>query len=100
MLFNSPIGSEKADRLVELLQLNPDSRVLDVGCGTGEFLIRIAERYRCHGVGVDTDPASLNAARDASSAWSMLRKRSLISSMTTRFVFDMIVLGQFVSDLG
>lgn len=66
MLFNSPISSEKADRLIDLLALTADSRVLDVGCGTGEFLIRIIEKYRCHGVGVDMDAAGLEAAREAS----------------------------------
>ena len=65
MLFNSPISSEKADRLIDLLQLDSTSRVLDVGCGTGEFLMRIVERYGCHGVGVDTESTSLENARSA-----------------------------------
>ncbi|MEM7312665.1 MAG: methyltransferase domain-containing protein [Planctomycetota bacterium] len=65
MLFNSPIGPIKADMLIELLSLSATDRVIDVGCGTGEFLIRIGERYGASGVGVDIDGNSLELARSA-----------------------------------
>lgn len=53
MLFNSPLSSARADRLIELLSLDSSSRVIDVGCGAGEFLRRIADRHGCACVGVD-----------------------------------------------
>lgn len=37
-------------------------RVLDVGCGNGEFLLR-AQRLGWHGVGLDPDPAAVAACR-------------------------------------
>ena len=40
-LFCSPMSSARADELVEWLQLAPSSRVLDVGCGKAEFLLRL-----------------------------------------------------------
>ena len=64
MLFNNPISPEKAERLIDLLALSPESRVLDAGCGEGEFLIRVIERYGCHGVGVDNNPLCIKAARE------------------------------------
>ena len=63
MLFNSPFSSEKADRLIGLLPLDSESRVLDVGCGTGEFLVRVIEKFGAQGTGVDIDPTSLEIAR-------------------------------------
>jgi cyclopropane fatty-acyl-phospholipid synthase-like methyltransferase len=30
--------------------------VLDIACGKGEFLLRLAEAYGMHGVGVDISP--------------------------------------------
>jgi cyclopropane fatty-acyl-phospholipid synthase-like methyltransferase len=39
--FKNPTGSDKADRLIRLLELAPGTRALDAGCGSGEFLIGV-----------------------------------------------------------
>ena len=49
----NPTSEEKLDRLVELLQLPPGARVVDIACGKGEFLLRLAEACGVRGVGVD-----------------------------------------------
>jgi len=42
------------DRLVSrYVALGPESRVLDVGCGAGTFLARLAQKYRSQVAGVD-----------------------------------------------
>jgi SAM-dependent methyltransferase len=52
----NPTSEEKLARLVELVQLPTGARVVDIACGKGEFLIRLAEAYGVHGVGVDISP--------------------------------------------
>ena len=64
-LFNSPLSLEKADRLIALLSLSEGARVLDAGCGQGEFLIRVMEASRANGLGIDRDAACISAARAA-----------------------------------
>jgi ubiquinone/menaquinone biosynthesis C-methylase UbiE len=63
MLFNSPISPEKADRIIQLLDISNDDRVLDVGCGNGEFLIRLIEATAAHGLGIDINSELISAAR-------------------------------------
>tara|TARA_R110002096_G_scaffold159011_5_gene324625 strand:+ start:3010 stop:3729 length:720 start_codon:yes stop_codon:yes gene_type:complete len=64
MVFNNPISSEKADRLIRLFTANASSRVLDAGCGQGEFLVRTIEATGASGLGVDVDDDSLTYARE------------------------------------
>jgi cyclopropane fatty-acyl-phospholipid synthase-like methyltransferase len=52
----NPTSEEKLDQLVALMQLPSDARVVDIACGKGEFLIRLAESYGVRGVGVDISP--------------------------------------------
>ena len=52
----NPMSTAKLDELIGLLQLNPGSAVLDIACGLGEMLTRLAERYEVSGVGVDISP--------------------------------------------
>ena len=52
----NPTSQEALAKLVELLRLPRDGRVLDIACGKGEFLIRLAEAYGVQGTGVDISP--------------------------------------------
>jgi SAM-dependent methyltransferase len=52
----NPMSTAKIDELIGLLKLNPGSTVLDIACGKGEILTRLAERYEISGVGVDISP--------------------------------------------
>ena len=55
-LVCNPMSTAKLDELIGLLKLNPGSAVLDIACGKGEMLTRLAERYEVSGVGVDISP--------------------------------------------
>ena len=52
----NPISEEKLANLVELLLLPTNSQVVDIACGKGEFLIRLAEAYGVRGRGIDISP--------------------------------------------
>jgi len=52
----NPTSRAKLNELVGLLKLNPGSTVLDIACGKGELLTRLAERYEISGIGVDISP--------------------------------------------
>ncbi len=62
--INCPLSQSKAERLMDALGLQRGSKVLDAGCGTGEFLIQLVERSGSQGVGMDRDAAALAVARE------------------------------------
>ena len=79
MLFNNPLSAEKADRIIQLLDVSPGDDVLDVGCGYGEFLIRVLEACGARGLGIDSDADAIAAARknaDGRVASSLLELRT------------------------
>lgn len=55
----------RADRLLDAVAIGRGGRALDVGCGKGEFLLRLAERHGWSGIGIDTNAAFLAEARAA-----------------------------------
>lgn len=61
-VFCSPLSSEKVDRVLGLLELSPGQRVLDVGCGKAEMLVRLVSRFGARGVGVDLNERFLEEA--------------------------------------
>lgn len=52
----NPTSEEKLSYLVELLRLPTNAQVVDIACGKGEFLIRLAEAYGASGIGIDISP--------------------------------------------
>ncbi len=62
-VFCNPMSEEKFERFCNLLNLPRETRVLDIACGKGEVLVRLAEKYDISGVGVDLSPFCINDCR-------------------------------------
>ena len=55
IVFN-PMSKDKLEGLFSLLDIKPNSKVLDIACGKGESLVRLAELFNISGTGVDISP--------------------------------------------
>jgi cyclopropane fatty-acyl-phospholipid synthase-like methyltransferase len=55
-LFCNPMSQCKFESLFSLFNLEPNSKVLDIGCGKGEPLVRLVELFNISGIGVDISP--------------------------------------------
>jgi SAM-dependent methyltransferase len=62
-VFYNPMSEAKFDEMIERLALPRDARMLDVACGPGELLVRLARRWGTTGVGVDLSPYCVKTAR-------------------------------------
>jgi SAM-dependent methyltransferase len=67
MPFHNPISEAAVDALLGLLPLGAGDAALDVGCGRGELLIRVAESSGAHGFGLDSSEAQIARARHEAS---------------------------------
>ncbi|MGC4879238.1 SAM-dependent methyltransferase [Micromonospora sp. DT43] len=79
MRWNTPLSEEHAALLLRRLDVGPGARVLDLGCGWGELLLRavaaggVTGPVATRGVGVDTDEAALARGRRLASERSLNR---------------------------
>nr|WP_217427970.1 class I SAM-dependent methyltransferase [Microlunatus speluncae] len=63
--FMGRYSRELAPRLIDFAELEPESRVLDVGCGPGALTARLAERVGADRVAaVDPSASFVDACRD------------------------------------
>jgi SAM-dependent methyltransferase len=69
-LVCNPTSIEKLQRVIDLLDLPPNPRVVDIACGKGELLMRVGERYggrggeSFHATGVEISPFHLRELRE------------------------------------
>lgn len=54
--IQNPSSPAKFDHLIDLAQLEPQHHVLDIGCGRGWLLNRIATRTGAQGTGIEINP--------------------------------------------
>jgi SAM-dependent methyltransferase len=62
--YCNPIASAKIERVLDLLPLQANAKVLDLGCGRGGLAVRIIERFQAHVTAVDISSPMLDAARE------------------------------------
>lgn len=63
----NPLGDAAVERIVAFVAHDQGARILDIGCGRGELLLRAVERAEGKGVGIDPWPRAIELARKAAS---------------------------------
>ncbi|WFE99206.1 methyltransferase domain-containing protein [Micromonospora sp. WMMD964] len=85
MRWNTPLSEEHAALLLRRLDVRPGARVLDLGCGWGELLLRavtaggVSGALATRGVGVDTDDAALARGRRSAADRSLDRHVAFVT---------------------
>jgi len=66
--FHDPLDPAVVDEVLAFARLGPGDRAVDIGCGPGELLVRLAERTGCGGLGVDLAAGQIEEARRRAAA--------------------------------
>ncbi|MFE5720496.1 SAM-dependent methyltransferase [Streptomyces erythrochromogenes] len=94
--IKSPLDDNAVSLLLDRALPRGDERVLDLGCGTAEWLLRaLATRPHLHAEGVDVSEVSLTQARQAARARGVEERLVLHQREATDFVpsepFDLVI---------
>ena len=87
-LFCSPLSSYRAEELIGVFDLPTDPRVVDVGCGKGELLLRLVDRKRGQGTGIDPNREFLDVARANTLARGLQNQVTWIEARATDVTLD------------
>ncbi|MBK7792940.1 MAG: class I SAM-dependent methyltransferase [Betaproteobacteria bacterium] len=86
--YCNPMSAGKIERLLDLLPLQQNTRVLDLGCGRGELALRIIERFGASVIAVDNSSHMLDAARERAEWTGALGRLHLDDVDIARFEAD------------
>lgn len=78
--YCNPIAPAKIERILDLLPLVADARVLDLGCGRGELSLRIIERFQARVTAVDCASPMLDAARERAQSRGVIERLQLLKA--------------------
>jgi ubiquinone/menaquinone biosynthesis C-methylase UbiE len=62
------VTQEESREIPQLLELNADSTVLEVGCGSGGYALHVAEKLGCHLIGLDVNGHGIHNANQLAAA--------------------------------
>lgn len=87
LTFNVPLSEERASALVSALPISPGHHVLDLGCGSGELLLRVLEAHPATtGTGVDTDREALDRGVRAAARRGLHERIEFVEAHAETFV--------------
>jgi cyclopropane fatty-acyl-phospholipid synthase-like methyltransferase len=78
--IQNPASPAKLDHLIDLMNLQPHQHVLDIGCGRGWLLHRIATRTGAQGTGVEINPWFCQTARQRAQESSISDNITIVQS--------------------
>ncbi|HEX4770802.1 MAG TPA: class I SAM-dependent methyltransferase [Bryobacteraceae bacterium] len=58
------VTAEESSEIPRLLEIDAACQVLEIGCGSGRYALRVAEQTGCHIIGLDVNPHGIRNANE------------------------------------
>lgn len=87
-VFCSPLNSDNLNKLIDILPLDENSKVIDIGCGKGEILLRLIEKFKLKAIGVDLCKEWLEIARENEAKRINSNKLELIELDINNYTYE------------
>lgn len=66
--FSNPINEAKLMRMIQMLSLKPQDKVIDIGAGKCELLIRLVEEFQITGTAIELYEGAIEEAKRKASS--------------------------------
>ena len=66
--FSNPVNETKMMNVIRMVPLNPQDKVMDIGAGKCELLIRLVENYKISGVAIELYDGAIDEAKKKASS--------------------------------
>jgi len=92
LLFNSPCSSARADAIAAFVSTRSPRRVLDIGCGWGELLLRVlAASNGATARGVDDDAPLIERAQQTATARGLADRTDFVPTLEPGTTADVVL---------
>ncbi|MFX1253366.1 MAG: class I SAM-dependent methyltransferase [Promethearchaeota archaeon] len=98
-------GSAATEKLLEMCQLDENSQVLDVGCGSGYTACEIAKNYGSQVIGIDISEKQIIKAKESARKQKLedkieFRVASVLELPFDKETFDVVIFESVLTPLG
>lgn len=71
-------GQKHVERMASMIQLEPNAKVLEIGCGNGVTAIWLAQQFGCQVIGLDPSETNINTAKELTSKAGLTDKVTFV----------------------
>lgn len=93
------LSQENIEKIIDTLNINSDTCVIDIGCGSGELTRRINNATSCHCIGIDLDYGLIKYAKQFENDTLLFVQGNAVNLPLTDSSADVIISHTFFTNI-
>jgi len=87
--YNNPIAEDKLNEIINLLDIQSDDTIVDIGGGTGDVLLKMIQNSGAKGILIDTNEQLIEQCRKASKSLVDAGKLILVTEAAKTYIKEL-----------